>query len=80
MAHPFAGHRSGARVDSGGRTWWGNCAWDGFGIVAALGLADADVASSGVTVHVRGGAPVEDDVMFHVQVPARQWWDDIAFT
>src|SRR4051794_12508440 len=28
MAHPFAAHEHGARVDSGGRTWWGNCAWD----------------------------------------------------
>ena len=28
MAHPFAGHHDGARVDSNGRSWWGNCAWD----------------------------------------------------
>ena len=36
MAHPFAAHREGARVESGGRVWWGNCAWDGLGIVHAL--------------------------------------------
>ena len=29
MAHPFAAHHDGARVDAQGRTWWGNCAWDG---------------------------------------------------
>jgi hypothetical protein len=38
MAHPFAGHRDGTRVDAGARAWWGSCAWDGLGIVAALGL------------------------------------------
>ena len=42
MAHPFAAHTDGARVDAGGRTWWGNCAWDAFGIVAALDLAGRD--------------------------------------
>jgi hypothetical protein len=75
MAHPFAAHRDGARVDAGGRTWWGNCAWDGFGIVAALGLRDATVTAQGITVG-------EDShhAVFHVLVPARHWWDDIGFT
>ncbi len=72
MAHPFAGHRAGARVDAHGRTWWGNCAWDGLGIVAALGLRDATVTSNGLTT--------EDDVAFHVEVPARDWWADIGHT
>ena len=31
MAHPFAAHHDGARVDAGGRTWWGNCAWAAYG-------------------------------------------------
>ena len=79
MAHPFANHRRGARVDAGGRTWWGNCAWDALGIVAALGLREATVGSNGVSVRVRDGRVI-DDVVFHVAVPARHWWDDIAFT
>ena len=72
MAHPFAAHTDGARVDAGRRPWWGNCAWDGLGIVAALGLRDAVVTSGGV----RGGP----GALFHVAVPARAWWDDIGFT
>jgi Alkylmercury lyase len=83
MAHPFAAHRTGARVASAGRApgeWWGNCAWDGLGIVGLLDLADATVESNGVTLHVRDGALVETDVLFHVAVPARAWWDDIGFT
>ena len=59
--------------------WWGSCAWDGLGIVAALGLGEATVESTGVTVAVRDGEPA-GDALFHVAVPARHWWDDIAFT
>ena len=80
MAHPFAAHRWGTRVDSGdGRSWWGNCAWDGLGIVAALGLRDAVVTSGDVTVRVREGAVI-DGALFDVAVPARHWWDDIEHT
>ena len=79
MAHPFAAHEEGARVDAGGRTWWGNCAWDALGIVAALGLGEATVTAQGVTLRVRDGEPL-DDAVFHVAVPARHWWDDIAHT
>ncbi len=72
MAHPFAAPPGGCEVQAGGRTWWGNCAWDGLGIVAALGLRDAVVESGGV--RAQAGA------FFHVAVPARAWWDDIGFT
>jgi hypothetical protein len=80
MAHPFAGHRDGTLVTApDGRTWWGNCAWDALGIVAALGLSDAVVESRGVSLRVSGG-DVVDDALFHVAVPAARWWDDIEFT
>ena len=79
MAHPFANHTDGARVDSGGRTWWGNCAWDAFGIVAALGLREATLTAQGLSSRVREEG-VEGDPVFHVLVPAAHWWDDIAFT
>ena len=69
----FANHTDGARVDSGGRTWWGNCAWDAFGIVAALGLEDATITAQGITLP-------RDAAVFGVLVPASHWWDDIAFT
>ena len=73
MAHPFANHTDGARVEAGGRTWWGNCAWDALGIIAALGLHDATITAQGITLP-------HDDAVFHVLVPAAHWWDDIAFT
>ena len=73
MAHPFAAHHDGARVEAGGRTWWGNCAWDGYGIAAALGLSAAEITAQGITVGLDGG-----EAVFHVAVPARRWWDDIG--
>jgi hypothetical protein len=81
MAHPFAGHRDGARVDAGERAWWGNCAWDALGIVAALGLREARISADGLSLVVReGDVDAGGDALFHVAVPARHWWDDIADT
>jgi hypothetical protein len=71
-AHPFANHREGARVEAGGRTWWGNCAWDGLGIAAALNLQDPTITAQGLRLDEAAG--------FHVLVPAAHWWDDIGFT
>jgi hypothetical protein len=76
MAHPFAAHHDGARVDAQGRTWWGNCAWDAFGIVAALKLQGAKITAQGITLDADDPA----DALFGVLVPARHWWDDIGFT
>ncbi|MEA2306810.1 MAG: hypothetical protein QOH43_4090 [Solirubrobacteraceae bacterium] len=81
MAHPFAGHREGARVDAPGRSWWGNCAWDALGIVAALGLQEATIHADGLTLAVRDGeVDAGGGALFHVAVPARRWWEDIADT
>jgi hypothetical protein len=71
-AHPFANHREGARVQAQGRTWWGNCAWDALGLVAALDLTGATITAQGIALEKAAG--------FHVLVPAAQWWDDIGFT
>lgn len=81
MAHPFAAHRRGASVASGGRTWWGNCAWDGFGIAAALHLDDAVITDNGVEVRLEAGRlTAPDGALFHVLAPAREWWEDIGGT
>jgi hypothetical protein len=80
MAHPFAAHDRGARVEADGRVWRGSCAWDAFGIVASLGLDEALVTdASAIRIAFRGGRPV-DEAVFHVAVPAAEWWADIGFT
>jgi hypothetical protein len=79
MAHPFAAHTAGARVASGDREWWGNCAWDAFGIVAALELDRATVTAQDITLEIDGDT-IAGDAVFGVLVPAAHWWDDIGHT
>ena len=85
MANPFAGVPTAYQVRAAGRVWWGNCAWDAFGICAALG-ADGEVTTrcpdcgDALTVQVRDERPSDPSLVFHCLVPARQWWEDIGFT
>ncbi len=79
MAHPFAAHDRGAGVRTEHGGWRGNCAWDAFGIIAALGLPRATVHSDGLTLDVRAGVPLPP-WRFHVLVEAARWWDDVGFT
>ncbi len=86
MANPFAARSTPYRVHASGRSSYANCAWDAFGICAALqsdGRIETACADCGdeITVHVEGRKPVgEIDVLFHCLVPASQWWDDIVFS
>ncbi|HEX8206323.1 MAG TPA: hypothetical protein VF587_09725 [Solirubrobacteraceae bacterium] len=80
MAHPFsAPRRDATTVMSGGSTWYGNCGWDGLGLVHAFGLEYASVRSRDVAVRMWRGRPV-DEALFHVLVPARDWWADPGYT
>lgn len=86
MLNPFSAVETPHRVEAAGRTWFANCAWDALGIPAAL-HADGAVRSScpdcgePLRLAVRGGELVRgDDLLVHFVVPARHWWDDIAFT
>jgi hypothetical protein len=85
MANPFSAVPTAYRVESGGRSWYGNCAWDAFGICAALGSdgrIETTCADCGepIAVEVRGQRPDAKDLVFHCLVPAAHWWDDIVFT
>jgi hypothetical protein len=85
MANPFSAVPTPHRVEADGRSWYANCAWDAFGIPAALHV-DGHISSACPDC----GAPIEidvvdrrtwpDDHVFHVVVPAEHWWDDIVFT
>lgn len=85
MLNPFSCVPSAWRVHAAERTWYSNCAWDSFAVCAALhtdGVVESSCADCGepIVVEVREQRPVPDDYLFHVLVPARQWWDDIVFT
>ena len=85
MLNPFSVVPTAYRVLAGGRWWYANCAWDAFGILAALDV-DGRVESSCPDCGEPYGVVVEDrridrpELLFHCLVPAAQWWDDIVFT
>jgi alkylmercury lyase-like protein len=85
MANPFSAVPTAYRVQADGRWWYGNCAWDAFGICAALhvdGRIETSCPDCGeaVDVDVREQQPDDESLLFHCLVPASRWWDDIAFT
>ncbi len=85
MANPFSAVPSAYRVEADGRWWYANCAWDAFGVCAAL-QADGRIETScpdcgePIEVGVRDQRPDDESLCFHCLVPAEQWWEDIVFT
>jgi Alkylmercury lyase len=85
MANPFSAVPTPYLVEAAGRSWYGNCAWDAFGICAALhvdGRVDTSCPDCGeaIAVEVRGERPSDESLVFHCLVPAAHWWDDVEFT
>ena len=85
MLNPFSVVPTTFRVHAGGRSWYANCAWDAFGICAALdvdGRIETRCPDCGdaIAVEVVDGAPDDNSLLFHCLVPAPRWWDDIGFT
>ena len=85
MANPFSAVPTPFRVEAAGKRWYANCAWDAFGIGAALhvdSVIDTDCADchQPIRLHVQDGRPDDTDLVFHVLVPAVSWWQDIGFT
>lgn len=85
MANPFSAVPTPYRVRAAGRWWYANCAWDVFGVCAAL-HSDGRIETScpdcrePLAVDVVDQQPRQSSLVFHCLVPARQWWDDIVFT
>jgi len=86
MLNPFSAVETPHRVEAGGESWFANCAWDALGIPAALhtdGTVQSACPDCGepLKLEVRDGSLVRGgDLLVHFVVPARRWWDDIAFT
>jgi hypothetical protein len=79
MANPFSAVPTPYRVLAADRWWYGNCAWDAFGICAALGT-DGRIEHRDIVVEVRDRRPDDESLFFHCLVPAAHWWDDIVYT
>lgn len=85
MAPPFSGIETQHRVNARGRVYFANCAWDSFGIAAAL-HEEAVVRSRCEQTHepLRLTLPPDGRLpstwIFHAAVPAAHWWRDIVYT
>jgi hypothetical protein len=85
MAPPFSGVATQHVVRANGKEYFANCAWDSFGIPAAL-HAEADVLSRceqshvPLRLHLGQDGPPASPWIFHVAVPAAHWWRDIVYT
>jgi hypothetical protein len=83
-AAPFAGGPTGFRVRAGKGSWYAPCAWDAFGIPAAL-HSDADIdarcafSSEPLACGVSGGIAYGKAVV-HMLIPAARFWEDIVYT
>lgn len=87
MAPPFSGVPTQHVAVAGGKRYFANCAWDVFGIPAALGFgASAEVESrceaslDPLRLALSRDGPDASDWLFHCAVPAAHWWDDIVLT
>lgn len=85
MANPFSGVPTPFWVQMGDRAWWGNCIWDGLGIIAALG-GNGTLATTcpdcghPQAVSVRDSTIVDGSGVAYIGVPARAWWENIIYT
>ena len=85
MAPPFSGVATQHVVVSGRLSYFANCAWDSFGIPAALhqpAIVESRCEQSlePLRLEVPLDGPASSDWLFHCLVPAAHWWDDIVFT
>ena len=85
MASPFSGVPTQHIVEADGIRYFGNCAWDALGVLAALhkaGTIHSRCEQSGEPFHLNVNlqGPEPSDWLFHCLVPAAQWWNDIVFT
>ena len=85
MAPPFSGVPTQHRAIVKGVEYFANCAWDVFGVIAALG-GTGDVRSrceqtlEPLALHLTPAGPPASDRRVHCVVPAAHWWNDIVFT
>lgn len=89
MAHPFSAAPMAfvltPRDGHDDRRGWGGCAWDSFGISAALGLdvqIDTACPQCGARISFASGpgTPPPAELAVRFPRPAVQWWDDVVAT
>jgi hypothetical protein len=83
-APPFSGVPTAFVIRAGTSVWYAPCAWDSFGIPAAL-KDDAEIearcawSDAPIPCGVQHGGTYGDGLI-HLLVPAANFWDDIFYT
>ena len=87
MAPPFSGVPTQHVAVVEGRRYFANCAWDVFGIIAALGSrglvesrCEQTLEPLRLDIGPDGPEAPPSGWLFHCAVPAAHWWDDIVLT
>ena len=85
MANPFSAIPTPFEVETSGRHYYGNCVWDGLGIISLMGgtgqlKTRCPDCGETMTLAVSDRALVDKEGLVHFSIPAARWWDDIIFT
>jgi Alkylmercury lyase len=84
MANPLSAVPTAFHVESEGGEFFGNCIWDGLGVVAMLGRNGrvstwCPDCQEPLAFTVRDGELEPIEAVVHYVVPAPRWWDNIGF-
>lgn len=82
VVHPFALSPGSCWVQLADRGWWANCLYCGMGIAAALEEDTSIYTRIGgereaLVVQIRSGEVLQPDLLFHLSIPVREWWDNV---
>ena len=86
IANPFSGVPTPFEVEANGQWYWANCAWDSFGVIAALqaseGVIHATCAQSDtpLQLQIHQGEVVDTTAIIHILVPFREWYQNMVYT
>lgn len=83
--HPFSLAPTPFLVESGEKTWWGNCAWCSLGIAVLVGgscviTTTLGAESEQVQLTVNDGRLNRSDLVVHFPIPMMQAWDNVVYT
>jgi hypothetical protein len=85
MANPLSAVPTAFRAETPRGSFWGNCVWDGLGVISMLGGEGTLVTScpdcgEAMAFEISGFELERAEGVVHFAVPARRWWQNIAFT
>lgn len=85
MANPLSAVPTDFSVETQRGTYWANCVWDGFGLVAMLGgdgvvSTHCPCCAEPMELGVESWRLLPAEGVAHFAVPARRWWEDIGYT